>query len=487
MMTKNSAVVAICKSNAEAEAGAKELQHSCFDMKKSTMKRMLLLCVGAVLWPFLTPALLEAQLQTKQMAPVDIKVFKTSDLPQALVLAVHGRCDYSEDGTTFTKLRAGHVFKQGDVVRTGAEARTDLFFRRIGTTVRLQGDTEIKLEKMARHMKDGLPVMETLLDLRTGRIFTVVRSLVPGSTFEIRNAAGRSVVEGGGGKGRYIITADGTHVTDKDSIVPLKVIGERGITVIAPGQKFLAKYGKLFGLATPKAVELLIDFDELDSLAEQLTASLAPQARPKAQDDAQALVLAVGEHSTYSQHGKVFKKLKVGQVLTEGAVLRTGDDTMVDLFLRRWGTTVRLTSNTELGLEKMVQNVRKQVLVMETRLHLRKGRIFCFIRIPVADAKFEVRTALGRSLLESAGAGRYDIRADGTIVAGKSSFDQLKVITEHGVTTIAPGQKFTAENGHVIPTAPSEMELLVIQMDELVSLAEELTPTLPPEDLPLHP
>jgi len=94
--------------------------------------------------------------------------------------------------------------------------------------------------------------------------------LVPGSTLEIRNAAGRSVVEGGGGKGRYIITADGTHVTEKGSSVPLKVIRETGVTVIAPGMKYSAKEGKVFSLAAPEAVEVLLDLDELDLLAEKL-------------------------------------------------------------------------------------------------------------------------------------------------------------------------------------------------------------------------
>jgi len=201
------------------------------------MKRMFLLILGAALLPFLSPTLSQAQ-------EVKVKIFETSDLPRAHAVSVRGKCEYSDDGTTFTELKSGHIFKQGDVVRTGENARADLFFRRIGTTVRLQSGTEIKLETMTRETKDGAPVMKTLLDLRKGRIFTVVRSLVPGSTFEIRNAAGRSVVEGGGGKGRYIITADGTHVTEKGSVVPLKVIGETGVTVIAPGMKYSAKEGK---------------------------------------------------------------------------------------------------------------------------------------------------------------------------------------------------------------------------------------------------
>lgn len=227
-----------------------------------------LLCAGALAWPLFTLPSLQAQPARVNIVTEPSEI---SDVPQALVLSVHGNCEYSDNGATFTALKAGHVFKQGAVLRTGDKSRTDLFFRRIGTTARLQPGTEIMIEKMSRHMKDGMPVMETLLDLRKGRIFTVVRSLVPGSTFEIRNAAGRSVVEGGGGKGRYIITADGTHVTDKNSAVPLKVIGQTGVTIITPGQKFNSSEGKVFPLATPEAVQLLIDFDELDSLAEQLT------------------------------------------------------------------------------------------------------------------------------------------------------------------------------------------------------------------------
>ncbi len=201
---------------------------------------------------------------------VQSKVFETSDLPQALVLSVHGKCEFSTNHTSFAVLKAGQVFLEGAVIRTGEGARADLFFRRIGTTVRLQADTEIGLAKMTRIMNGSTPVFETLLDVRAGRIFTVVRSLVAGSTLEIKNAAGRAVVEGGGGKGRYIITADGTHVTDKNSAVPLKVIGETGVTIITPGQRFSAKDGKVFSLNPSDAVQELIHFDELDALTEQL-------------------------------------------------------------------------------------------------------------------------------------------------------------------------------------------------------------------------
>src|SRR5438046_342544 len=86
--------------------------------------------LAALVAPLLTPALAQPQ--------VTIRTNASSDLPQAIVISVRGKCEYSEDGATFTALQSGHVFSQGVVVRTGDDARTDLFFRRIGTTVRIQ-------------------------------------------------------------------------------------------------------------------------------------------------------------------------------------------------------------------------------------------------------------------------------------------------------------------------------------------------------------
>lgn len=216
----------------------------------------------------------------RSIPPLD-QLSEITKAPHAVVLSEHGKCEYSEDGVTFVRLRPGRILKEGAVVRAANNSSADLFFRRIGTSVRIQQNTELKLESMTRELKDGMPVMRTLLDLRSGSIFTVVRSLVPDCTFEIRNKAGRSVVEGGLGKGRYIITADGTHVTDKDSEIPLKVIGETGVTIVTPGQKFHAKEGKLFPLDPPESVELMIDFDELDSLAEQLAPIVELPPAPK--------------------------------------------------------------------------------------------------------------------------------------------------------------------------------------------------------------
>ena len=195
-----------------------------------------------------------------------------------MTISTVGKCECSEDGVTFTNLAKGQILEHGVVLRTGEGARADLFFRRTGTTVRLQPGSELRIENMTLTIKDGLSLVNTLLDLRKGRIFTVVRSAVVGSTLEIRNAAGRSVVEGSG-IGRYIITADGTHVAAKGSVIPLKVIGENGVTVLAAGQQFDKKDGKPFAASPTFWVKDMIELDELQAVSEEPVAK-APSLIP---------------------------------------------------------------------------------------------------------------------------------------------------------------------------------------------------------------
>jgi hypothetical protein len=182
----------------------------------------------------------------------------------AVALTVVGKCDCSEDGVTFTHFERGHIFEPGAIIRTGEESRTDLFFNRSGTSVRLQAGTEIRLEKIAMTVKEGHPSEHTSLDLRAGTVFTVVRAAVKPSTLEIRNAAGRAVVEGSGG-GRYIIGADGTHVSAVGSVIPLKLIGENGTTIIAAGQQFSRQNGKMLPLSGASYVKDLVQLDELQA------------------------------------------------------------------------------------------------------------------------------------------------------------------------------------------------------------------------------
>jgi len=98
---------------------------------------------------------------------------------------------------------------------------------------------------------------------------------VPGNTLEIKNAAGRAVVEGSG-IGRYIITADGSHVSARGSVIPLKIIGENGITIISAGEQFSRKDGKMLPVSATWQVKEMIELDKIEATAEGTAAETPP-------------------------------------------------------------------------------------------------------------------------------------------------------------------------------------------------------------------
>jgi DNA-binding response OmpR family regulator len=239
-----------------------------------TVKNILRATLALVLLQlWLTPLLIAQDVKPAAESPIQSQ--DQTDQPVAVTISVHGSCEYSDDGFTFAPLKRAHILEQGAIIRTGETGRADVFFRRTGTTVRLQAGTEIKIARMAVTIKDGLPLVHTLLDLRAGRIFVVVRSEVAGSTLEISNADGRSVVEGSG-IGKYIITADGRHVCANGSVLPLKVIGENGITVLSAGEQFSKKEGKMPAANPSVWVTDLIELDELQASTENVALEPAP-------------------------------------------------------------------------------------------------------------------------------------------------------------------------------------------------------------------
>jgi hypothetical protein len=195
---------------------------------------------------------------------------------QVDVLLTNGQCLYSADETKFRALQVHDVLYEGAVVRTGLGSWCDLFIRRTGTTVRLAPESQIKIAKLSEASENGVPLIDTLLELRKGRIFTVVRALTPGSTFEISDAAGHSVIEGGG-LGCYMIAAPGPEAADKLLLTPLRVVNQKGTSVIAPGQSYTAVDGATLSLLPSSWETMLIQLDELE--AETDKAIVQPDAR----------------------------------------------------------------------------------------------------------------------------------------------------------------------------------------------------------------
>jgi hypothetical protein len=195
---------------------------------------------------------------------------------QVAVLLTEGQCLYAEYGTQFRALQVHDVVYEGAVIRTDKGSWCDLFLRRTGTTVRLAPESEMKITKLSEASENGVPVLDTLLELRNGRIFTVVRALAPGNTLEISDAAGHSVIEGGG-LGCYMITAPGPEAGDKLLLTPLRIVGRKGSSVVAPGQSYGPKDAVTLSLVPSYWEKMLIQLDELEAETDKAIAEPAPR------------------------------------------------------------------------------------------------------------------------------------------------------------------------------------------------------------------
>ena len=204
-------------------------------------------------------------------------------------------------------------------------------------------------------------------------------------------------------------------------------------------------------------------------------------------DPRTVVVLAIEGKAFYGGPGEEANKpLRAGQVLYEGATVRAGRRSKVDLFLRQIGTTIRLMPVTLVEFDKLEKSLNEGVVVKNTQIHLQRGEIYCYVRVLVPQSKFEVRNRIGLATVPGAGQGRYRIGADGTFYAGQKSPQPLRVTQVNDATAyiVKPGEVYRLETKKVAPMKASELEDMLHNLDELQSLATNLTHTPAPTELP---
>jgi len=106
-----------------------------------------------------------------------------------------------------------------------------------------------------------------------------VRALVPGSTIEVKSAAGRAVIGGSGTKDRYSIAADGTEIADRDSDVPLKLVTDAGVRIVPPAEKSLARKSRPLPEDPSETEIALLAADDFESVSEPLDYLCTPVPR----------------------------------------------------------------------------------------------------------------------------------------------------------------------------------------------------------------
>jgi len=172
----------------------------------------------------------------------------------AVVKAVTGSASYLDELGFSHPLTTGTVLKQGHTIKTGVDSSVDLFLDQNGPNVALDANSTLLLEKLAYEQTSLGTKIDTLLDLKSGRMAGQVKKLIAASRYEVKMPKGLARVRG---TEFYIDAKTGdVHVT----------VGTVNVTITvnapdnAPGQTFFTKT-----VAVTAGQSLIIPKDFLDN------------------------------------------------------------------------------------------------------------------------------------------------------------------------------------------------------------------------------
>jgi hypothetical protein len=160
----------------------------------------------------------------------------------AIVRAIHGDAKYSTDGGVWIPLKANTVLRSGTTIQTGAgDSRVDLYLPENGPVIRVTANTTVSLDRLAFSKTGADDVIDTQLNLRTGRIQGNVKKLAAASKYEIKTPNAIAGIRGT----EYDISsyrlADGTIQDSFTSITGTLVVAEIGgpTVVVRTGETFV--------------------------------------------------------------------------------------------------------------------------------------------------------------------------------------------------------------------------------------------------------
>lgn len=150
---------------------------------------------------------------------------------KAVVRAARNATQYKVGKGSWKPIKVGMIFNPNTAVQTGADSSIDLFLNDNGPVVRVTANTELSLDKLDITDTGVEKIINTQLDLRSGRILGNVKHLAEASKYEVKTPRGVAGIRGTD----YDIRADGTvHViTGTVVMVYVTPAGPRPVTVNA--------------------------------------------------------------------------------------------------------------------------------------------------------------------------------------------------------------------------------------------------------------
>ncbi len=196
-----------------------------------------------------------------------------------------------------------------------------------------------------------------------------------------------------------------------------------------------------------------------------------------------AVVRAVRGSADYADGSGSWKKMRVGSIIRASHVIRTAADSSVDLFLDMNGPMVRVTENTQVGLDRLSFDDTGVETVIDTGIDLKDGRILGNVAKMAQASKYEVKTPNGVAGIRGT---EYDISASGRVVVITGSV----VVLSGGQTFVVnAGEEFDPTSRNVKKADPNVITTVGQTITEATRVVVEGTPVVavdaqpqPPQD-----
>jgi len=124
-----------------------------------------------------------------------VSSLQAAEVGKAVVRAIRGSAQYAEGGQ-WLPLKVGQTLKPGSSIRTANESQVDLFMDQNGPVVRLVENTTLGIDKLNYEATGIDTIIETQLDLKSGRVLGIVKKMAHNSKYEIKTPNGVAGIRG---------------------------------------------------------------------------------------------------------------------------------------------------------------------------------------------------------------------------------------------------------------------------------------------------
>jgi FecR protein len=189
---------------------------------------------------------------------------QAAEAGKAVVRTIRGQAQYQESGGQWLPLKVGQVLKAGSTVRTANDSHADLFMDQNGPVVRLVENTTLGLDKLNYTVTGVDTIIETQLDLKSGRIIGIVRKMADQSKYEIKTPNGVAGIRGT----EYDITATSVLRVVSGSMVMVYVKSDGSVItqVVNSNEMFVPSDGTVKLIPADQLSQLVPEIREMEGL-----------------------------------------------------------------------------------------------------------------------------------------------------------------------------------------------------------------------------